>query len=158
MVLFIWSTLCYIVQSCVNSLIIAEPHWSSNSSSLTCRTPNSGCSWTVLHRAVPERTRICCKPRIISTVLYYYYYLESNTVFHVENPGGDIMYWHWNCWLSKRLEGNQICPFLKGIFCTLSTLFFRFRRRSKRIRLHHKFHNSSSLCWCFTFRKSSADR
>lgn len=23
------------------------------------------------------------------------------------------MYWRWNCWLSKMLEGNQICPFLK---------------------------------------------
>lgn len=45
MVLFIWTALCYITQSCVNSIITAEPHRSRSSSCLAlCRTPKR-CWW-----------------------------------------------------------------------------------------------------------------
>lgn len=74
-------------------------------------------------------------------------------------------WWHhvWNCWLSKMKSDLPISPSsspdgMRRIFCILSTLGGRQRSRGRRIRLHHKFHNSSSLCCCFTFRKSSADR
>lgn len=45
MVLFIWTTLCYITRSCVNSIITAGPHQSHGSSCLApCHTPK-GCWW-----------------------------------------------------------------------------------------------------------------